>query len=96
MAEIVDGGPSVLFDSVAVIVPEAEVETLAAEPSACQFVADAINHRKYVLLNAAALGLFAKAGFPDADQLEGVMLMSKARDAKNYLEECAKLRCWER
>ena len=96
VAEIVDGGPSVLFDSVAVIVPEAEVETLAAEPSACQFVADAINHRKYVLLNAAALGLFAKAGFPDADQLEGVMLMSKARDAKNYLEECAKLRCWER
>lgn len=96
VAEIVNGGPSVLFDSIAVIIPEAELETLAAEPSARQFVADAINHKKYVLYNSSAMGLFAKAGFPDADQLAGMIRMDKAKAAKKFVDECTKLRCWER
>jgi len=96
VAEIVDGGPSVLFDAVAIIAPESEIEMLSKEPSAIQFVSDAISHRKYVLYTSPALALFAAAGMPDANEKPGVMLMDKMKVAKTFIEQCRDLRCWQR
>ncbi len=96
ISEIVDGGPSVLFDAVAIIAPDSEIEMLAKEPAAIQFVNDAVSHKKFVLYTSPARDLFAAAGMPEAGDKPGMMLMDKAKVAKKFIEQCSDLRCWER
>ncbi|HYH68707.1 MAG TPA: catalase [Urbifossiella sp.] len=91
--EKVDGGPSVLFDAVAVLVPAAGAEALAKLPPARDFVADAAAHFKYVGYSAAAAGLFEKAGVA-LD--EGFVRLDDAGAAAGFVTTCRKLRFWDR
>lgn len=91
--QMVGGGPSVLYDAVALIVSEKGVEDLVRDPAARDFVADAFAHSKFIAHVEAVQPLFDKAGIePD----EGVILLSKAGDAQGFVETCRKLRLWER
>ncbi len=64
-----DGGPSVLYDAVALLVSHAGATLLAQEASARDFVADAFAHCKFIGYSEAALPLLAKAGVPtDMDE----------------------------
>jgi hypothetical protein len=64
----VDGGPSVLYDAVAVLVSDDGAALLGAHAPALDFVRDAHAHCKFVGYGGAALALFEAAGL--ADQLD--------------------------
>jgi catalase len=75
---IVSGGPSVIFDVVAIVTGDAGAEALAKMPSAVQWVADAFAHCKVMGVVAAAQPLLDKANVIADD---GVIELGKSVDA---------------
>jgi catalase len=91
--EKIDGGPSVLFDAVALLVSDEGAKLLAGEATARDFVADAFAHLKFIAYVASAQPLLDKAGvIPDG----GVMALKAGKDAAAFVQTCGKLRFWER
>ena len=91
--EKLEGGPSVLFDAVAVLPSKEGAVALALLPAARDFVADAAAHRKFVAYSAAAAALFEKAG---VTLDEGFLPLNKAGDADGFIAACRKVRFWDR
>lgn len=91
--EKIDGGPSVLFDAVALLVSEEGAKQLAEEPAARDFVADALAHHKFIAHTQAASSLLKKAG---ADRRNGGQLVSLANSdaVQKFVERCRALRSW--
>ena len=90
----IDGGPSVLFDAVALL-PSAEGAALLAQDGASKdFVADAFGHCKFIGHVAAAKPLIDAARVPELD--EGFIALGKAKDAKALVTACRDLRFWPR
>jgi catalase len=87
-----DGGPSVLFDAVALLVSKDGAQMLADEPAARDFVADAFTHLKFIGYVADAAPLLNKAGIArDSGLFE---LWDK--NAAAFIRSCRALRLWER
>ena len=63
--QMIDGGPSVLYDAVALLPAEAAMDDLVQESTARDFVADAFAHCKFIGYVEAAMPLFEKAGIAD-------------------------------
>src|SRR5690606_6874658 len=93
---MIDGGPSVLFDAVVIVVSEAGAEKLVGEAAARDFVADAFAHLKYIGYTAEATPLLEKAGVPLGSEDEGLIALAAARDASAFVSTCRKLRVWAR
>jgi catalase len=93
--EKVDGGPSVLFDAVALLPSEDGAAELAKHPAARDFVADAYAHRKFIAFVDAAAPLLAKAGVPEARD-EGFVPLSGPKDCDGFVSRCRSLRYWDR
>ncbi|WP_095091510.1 catalase [Mesorhizobium sophorae] len=92
---MIDGGPSVLFDAVALLLTEEAAELLTGEAAARDFVADAFAHCKFIGFTPGAVPLLAKAGVdPAAD--EGLIPLPDGDAAGTYIEACRKLRLWAR
>lgn len=92
---MIDGGPSVLFDAVALLLTEEGAELLTRESAARDFVADAFAHCKFIGFSAGAVPLLAKAGVePAAD--EGLIPLTNGDAVEIYIEACRKLRLWAR
>ncbi len=91
----INGGPSVLYDAVAVIPSAAGAKQLAMEATAKDFVNDAFAHAKFIAYNADAKPLFDKANLT-ADLDDGCMALKKPADAKAFIKACGKLRYWAR
>ncbi len=93
--EKLEGGPSVLFDAVAVLPSKDGAALLAKLPSARDFVADAVAHRKFLAYTADATPLLEKAGV--AAQLDdGFILLKAGGDCDRFVAACRKLRFWGR
>ncbi|MDZ3837949.1 MAG: catalase [Rhodospirillales bacterium] len=90
-----DGGPSVLYDAVAVLLSAEGAAMLSKHPVARDFVADAYAHCKFVAYTAEALPLFEKAGVA-SDMDEGFFLLSAATDPAGFIKACRELRLWNR
>ena len=90
----IDGGPSVLYDAVALVVSEMGAKTLAKDKTALDFVNDAFAHGKFIGHTAAATPLFKKVGIEQGD--EAVILLDDAEDVAEFLEACGQLRRWDR
>ncbi|MGH3152428.1 MAG: catalase HPII, partial [Streptosporangiaceae bacterium] len=90
----IDGGPSVLYDAVAVLASKQGTPLLAALPAARDFVTDAFAHCKFIgytgdakpLFEATGLAGLADDGFADLGRLS----------AADFLSRCAQLRFWPR
>jgi catalase len=93
--EKLEGGPSVLFDAVAVLPSKEGVAVLTGLPAARDFVADARAHRKFIGYAAAAAPLFEKAGVADGID-EGFVPLNEAGDADAFVAACRKIRFWDR
>jgi catalase len=93
--EKIDGGPSVVFDAVAVLLSDAGAQLLTEEATARDFVSDAFAHCKFIAHTAAAMLLLEKAGIAAARD-SGVVELKQDADAATFLEACRKLRFWER
>ncbi|MBW8295475.1 catalase [Sphingopyxis sp.] len=91
----VDGGPSVLFDAVAMIVSEDGAAELAADAAAKDFASDAFAHCKFIGMTAEAAAIFAAAGLAD-DLDEACIPLAKAGDAAPFVAACRALRHWPR
>ncbi len=91
----IDGGPSVLFDAVAILASEDGAKALLALSPARDFVADAYAHYKFIGFTAAAKSLFAKAGLPSKPD-KALVPLEKRADAKDFLTACRQLRFWDR
>ncbi len=93
--EKIDGGPSVVFDAVAILLSEAGAQLLAEESTARDFVADAFAHCKFIGHSSPATKLLEKAGIA-ASRDSGVIQLGGPADAGRFLEACRHLRLWER
>jgi len=93
--QMIDGGPSVLYDAVALLPGEKGVDDLLAESTARDFVADAYAHCKFIGYVDAAVPLFAKAGIYDALD-EGFVELTGAEAIDGFIEQLGKLRLWSR
>lgn len=92
---MIDGGPSVLFDAVALILSEEGAERLAGEATARDFVADAFAHCKFIGFSPGAVPLLQRAGVdPEAD--EGLIGFDDPKSVAGFVESCRKLRLWGR
>ena len=90
----IEGGPSVLYDAVAVVGDKKELSILARRKAFMDFVSDATFHCKYMGLNDAAVP-FVKGLLAREDLLPGQLLL-KADDIQSFIEQCHRMRCWER
>lgn len=90
----IDGGPSVLFDAVAVLPGDEGVLSLLKLPAARDFVADAYAHYKFIGFSEAAKKLFAKIGLPD-DLDDGFVALAR-NSAASFIKACVELRFWDR
>ena len=90
----IDGGPSVLFDAVAVLPSAKGAALLAGDAAAKDFVADAFGHCKFIGYSEAAKALFDAARVPEMD--EGFIALTKKADAKAFIQTCRELRFWAR
>jgi catalase len=90
-----DGGPSVLYDAVALLPSQEGAALLSREAAARDFVADAFAHCKFIGYTEAALPLFAKAGVPEGLD-GGFIALAGAEDCTKFVTKCRELRLWER
>ncbi len=93
----IDGGPSVLFDAVALF-PSAEGGAkLALEAAAVNFVRDAFGHLKVIAYLASAAPLFVKGGLTDATPDSDTGLIGlPARSIGDFIQAAAAGRIWAR
>jgi catalase len=91
----IDGGPSVLFDAVAIVVSDEGAALLASDAATQDFVRDAFGHCKFIGLTKEAEPIFAKAGIAD-DLDDACLALASAKDAAAFIEAIAALRYWPR
>jgi len=91
----INGGPSVLFDAVAIVLSADGATKLSTEASAKDFVSDAFAHLKFIGFNDAAATLLNKAGVGTEGD-EGVIKLGGGDDASGFITNCRKLRIWDR
>jgi len=94
-AQKIDGGPSVLFDAVAVVASETGAADLAADAAARDFVSDAFAHCKFIGFTEAAVPFLEKAGVAEALD-EACIRLATPKDAAAFVAACAQLRHWPR
>jgi len=95
--EKIDGGPSVLFDAVALVLSAAGADMLAAEPTAHDFVTDAHVHCKFVGLGPNADTLLNAAGLGEDRRDDGYVRIDATQKAvAAFIDACGELRFWDR
>jgi catalase len=93
--QMIDGGPSVLYDAVALLPGDKGIDDLLAESTARDFVADAFAHCKFIGYVDVAVLLFAKAGIAESID-EGFVELNGPGDIDGFIEKLGKLRLWSR
>jgi len=91
----IDGGPSVLFDAVAILVSAEDAALLSLDAAAKDFATDAFAHCKFIGISAEAEVIFAKAGIAD-DLDEACLPLANTDDAQAFIKACRTLRYWPR
>jgi catalase len=89
------GGPSVLFDAVAIVASAEGATQLAASPAAKDFVTDAHAHCKFIAHTPEAEALLVATGL-DAEIDGGYVRLDGVRTARSFVTSCRSLRWWER
>ena len=93
--QMIGGGPSVLYDAVALVFGPGTGEGLAHKPEACDFLADAFAHCKFMALSPEALPLAKKVGIEDLLD-DGVVHLGSSKDVKEFVSLLGELRHWKR
>jgi catalase len=89
----IEGGPSVLYDAVAILAADPAVVALTNNAAAKDFVADAFAHCKFVAYVEAARPLVDAAGVrPD----DGFVSLDDGDGVRAFLDRCGELRFWDR
>ncbi len=91
----IDGGPSVLFDAIAIIVSAEGAALLSIDAAAKGFVSDAFTHCKYIGFTAEAEPLLVKAGIA-TDLDKACITLGTTGDTDSFIAACRALRHWPR
>jgi len=91
----IDGGPSVLYDAVAVIVSADGAAMLAQDKTAKDFVNDAFGHCKFIGYTKPGVPFLEKAGISQAEFDQGLIEL-QAGSIAGFLKSLAALRVWTR
>ena len=91
----IGGGPSVLYDAIAIFPSEEGAKLLIKNAAARDFVADAFAHLKFIAYVSSAMPLLEKAGVA-ADLDDGCIEVTEVKDAARFVAACRNLRLWER
>jgi catalase len=94
--QMIDGGPSVLYDAVALLPGAAAIDALMQESTARDFVADAFAHCKFIGYVEAVKPLLEKAGITEEDFDEGLVSLATPKDVASFVGSLGKLRVWDR
>jgi catalase len=89
------GGPSVLFDAVALLVSEDGAALLAQNPAARDFISDAFAHRKFIAYSEGAALLFEETGL-SAMIDDGFFPLAEPENLERFVDACGSLRLWAR
>jgi catalase len=92
----VEGGPSSLFDHVAVIASDDGAERLASMGAAQDFVRDAYAHLKVLGFTPNLAPLFTKAGLAEDTLDEACIRLTKSDDAKQFVTRASQGKFWAR
>ncbi|HEX3716973.1 MAG TPA: catalase [Verrucomicrobiae bacterium] len=87
------GGPSVMFDTVAILLDQKQAEFLATQAAALDWVSDAFAHCKVIAHTPAARPLLEKAGVEPDD---GVIELADSRAISQFINAAKKGRIWDR
>jgi len=91
----IDGGPSVFYDAMALLLSEEGASMLGKDAPSNDFVRDAFGHCKFIAFSEDAMPLLEAAGL--AQKLdEGCVTLRSRKDATEFIAKCGKLRVWER
>ena len=89
------GGPSVLFDAVAIIAGDEGGQQLADEPAARDFLTDAFTHMKVIGLSDEVAPLVTAAGL-DGSLDDACIPLRTATTPADLVTRCAAGRAWDR
>jgi catalase len=89
------GGPSVLFDAVAILNAADTSGDLLQNGAVGDFIRDAFGHLKFIGYTQAAMPLFQKAGIADALD-EACIELDGSKSIDDFISACRKLRFWKR
>lgn len=92
--QLINGGPSVLYDAVLVLVSEDGAKSLAKVPEANDFVNDAHAHMKFIGYTKAAKPLFEAAAL-DKKMDKGWIDLDSC-SAQSFIKTLRQLRYWQR
>jgi catalase len=92
----IDGGPSIFFDAVALIVSDAGAKELARDAAAVDFIADAFNHLKVLGYAVAAEPLLRRAGITAELADEGIIPLANVGAVAGFIAAAKKMRVWDR
>ena len=90
----VDGGPSVLYDAVALLLTEEGAQELSTDATARDFLTDAVAHLKFIAWTPEARPLVEACGMADMVD-EGWVDLTES-SAATFIEMCRALRLWDR
>ncbi|QCZ94829.1 catalase [Salinimonas iocasae] len=90
----IDGGPSVLYDAVAVLLSDDQVENICKIPEAKDFVMDAFAHKKFIIYNKAAMKLFDELNL--TAKMDDGFIDIEAKDGDKAVEMLRNIRFWQR
>jgi catalase len=93
--QTIQGGPSVLYDAIAIMLADEVALKMMDDSSARDFVSDALAHSKFIGYVASALPLL-KASLGEWDLDEGFVEIKSDGDAIRFVESCRALRLWKR
>ena len=93
--EKIDGGPSVVFDAVAIIMGEKAARNYADDKPSQDFVSDAFAHAKFIGYVPPSKQIFAAIGLEEKMD-DGFFDLSAKQGAEKFIEACAALRFWDR
>ncbi|MEE4212018.1 MAG: catalase-related domain-containing protein [Parvularcula sp.] len=93
--EKIDGGPSVLYDAVALMMSEEGVQHLAEDAPSRDFVTDAFAHCKFIAFNEPVRAMFEAVGLV-GDLDEGCVELTTQKSARAFVDGLGPLRYWDR
>ena len=93
--EKIDGGPSVVFDAVAIVMGKDAAVKAAKDKPSQDFVSDAFAHAKFISYVPEIKPLFAAVGIADKMD-DGFVELSNDKSAEKFIEKCGQLRFWDR
>lgn len=91
----IDGGQSVLYDAVAILMSAQAAVELASDKPSQDFISDAFAHAKFIAYDSNTRSMLE--GVVAGDILDdGCVELSSAQDAQDFIDSCSALRFWDR